>query len=94
MLFIFIMRRVFANLQQFKFSTRPIWATAQPHRPEAGVRQHITLIPGIGIGPEITSNTSLTIDSVIEVFDAANVPVNFDILKDFTFENMKQRQVL
>jgi hypothetical protein len=31
------------------------------------------------------------IESVMDVFSAANIPVDFDIIKDFTFEDMKQR---
>jgi isocitrate dehydrogenase (NAD+) len=31
---------------------------------------------------------------VVDVFGAANVPVNFDVLKNFTFENLKQREAL
>ena len=34
------------------------------------------------------------IDSVVEVFQAANVPVKFDLLKDFAFEDLKQREAL
>ena len=49
------MRTTFAKFHQYFFSTKGIWATAQPHRPEYGVHQTVTLIPGIGIGPEITS---------------------------------------
>ena len=45
------MRRALVNFQQSMFGTKGIWATAQPHRPEYGVHQHVTLIPGIGIGP-------------------------------------------
>lgn len=33
-------------------------------------------------------------DSVVDVFQAANVPVRFDVIKDFTFEDIKQREAL
>lgn len=32
--------------------------------------------------------------SVVEVFEATNVPVKFDVLKNFTFENISQRETL
>lgn len=50
------MRRAFVKLQQQAFGSNSIWATAELHRPEYGRRQSVTLIPGIGIGPEITGN--------------------------------------
>jgi hypothetical protein len=31
------------------------WATTQLHRPKEGTTKRVTLIPGIGIGPEIAS---------------------------------------
>lgn len=37
---------------------------------------------------------SITLDSVVEVFRAANIPINFDILRDFTFEDLKHRDIL
>ncbi len=40
----------------FKYSVKPNWATAEVHRPSNGQIQNVTLLPGIGIGPEITSN--------------------------------------
>lgn len=49
------MLRNLVRLQQQAFSSNSIWATAELHRPEYGQRQSVTLIPGIGIGPEITS---------------------------------------
>lgn len=35
----------------YKYTSRPIWAQAEVHRPFDGKLQSITLIPGIGIGP-------------------------------------------
>ena len=35
-----------------------------------------------------------TADSVLDVFKAANVPIQFDILKDFTFEDAANRSLL
>jgi hypothetical protein len=36
----------------------------------------------------------LNLDSVLEVFQAANVPIQFDTLKDFTFEDLANRSLL
>jgi len=74
-------------LPAFKFSLKASWANAEVHRPFDGKVQNVTLIPGIGIGPEITS-------SVLDVFKAANVPIQFDVLKDFTFEDAANRSLL
>jgi len=45
------MIRNLVRFQQQAFSKNSIWATAELHRPEYGQHQHVTLIPGIGIGP-------------------------------------------
>jgi len=37
---------------------------------------------------------NLFADSVVEVFRAANIPVTFDVINDFTFEDLKQRDAL
>jgi isocitrate dehydrogenase (NAD+) len=42
--------------------------------------QQITVIPGSQIGPELT-------DSVLQCFDAANLPLQFDVVSDFDFMN-------
>lgn len=34
------------------------------------------------------------IGSVVEVFKAANAPVNFELIRDFTYEDLKQRDAL
>jgi isocitrate dehydrogenase (NAD+) len=56
-------------------------------RPGSGEIRKVTLIPGDGIGPEIT-------DSVQKVFKALHVPVEFDILNNFNFENKHMRELL
>lgn len=53
------MIRNLVRFQQQAFSVNSIWASAELHKPEYGHYQHVTLIPGIGIGPEITSKLSL-----------------------------------
>jgi hypothetical protein len=40
----------------FRYGLKANWANAEVHRPFDGKVQNVTLIPGIGIGPEITSN--------------------------------------
>jgi hypothetical protein len=42
-------------LPLFRFGAKPSWANAEVHHPFDGQVQRVTLIPGIGIGPEITS---------------------------------------
>lgn len=54
LLIINCMRKALLRLQQQAFGTNSLWATAELHRPEYGQHQSVTLIPGIGIGPEIT----------------------------------------
>jgi predicted Rdx family selenoprotein len=50
----------FANtLPLFRFGLKASWANAEVHRPFDGKVQNVTLIPGIGIGPEITSKKYL-----------------------------------
>lgn len=39
----------------FRYGLKANWANAEVHRPFDGKVQSVTLIPGIGIGPEITS---------------------------------------
>jgi hypothetical protein len=36
----------------------------------------------------------MDIGSVVEVFKAANAPVNFELIRDFTYEDLKQRDAL
>ena len=47
----------------------------------------VTLLPGAFIGPEI-------IDAVRKVFQAAKVPVHFDIIEEFDFRNQDQKMAL
>lgn len=39
----------------FRYGTKATWYNAELHKPSFGEVQSVTLIPGIGIGPEITS---------------------------------------
>lgn len=59
------MRKALLKLQQQAFASNSIWATAELHRPEYGKHQSVTLIPGIGIGPEITGNHIIISGSVV-----------------------------
>ena len=61
--------------------------TSYLHMPGHTAKRDVTLLPGIAIGPEI-------IDSVLQVFKTANVPVSFDILSDFDFRNESHRDAL
>ena len=49
-------------------------------KPGSYKRHEVTLIPGTFIGPEVTN-------SVIDIFQAAYVPVDFKVLNDFDMEN-------
>ena len=42
-------------LPVFRHGLKANWANAEVHKPFEGKVQSVTLIPGIGIGPEITS---------------------------------------
>lgn len=57
------------------------------HTPGDNVNTRVTLLPGVGIGPEITN-------SVKRIFETAQVPIDFDIIKDFDFSETSHRQQL
>lgn len=52
------MLRFVNTLPVFRFGLKASWANAEVHRPFDGKLQNVTLLPGIGIGPEITSINS------------------------------------
>lgn len=52
------MLRFVNTLPIFRYGVKASWANAEVHRPFDGKVQNVTLIPGIGIGPEITSNST------------------------------------
>jgi hypothetical protein len=39
-------------------------------------------------------DTHFNIESVIDVFEAYNVPINFDLIDNFTFEDVSRRELL
>jgi isocitrate dehydrogenase (NAD+) len=88
------MLRLLTKTQRLTYSATSTWFQAELHKPNYGAAQTVTLIPGIGIGPEITRIFYFNLESVIDVFEAANVPVNFDVINDFTFENIQKRDLL
>lgn len=49
--------KILARCPLFNFGTKATWYNAELHKPSFGEVQKVTLIPGIGIGPEITSNS-------------------------------------
>jgi len=53
--------------------------------PGESLSKRATVIPGTFIGPEL-------INSVMEVLKAAKVPMQFDIINDFSFDNEECRQ--
>jgi len=48
------MIKLLSKTTRYAFSTPSTWANAELHKPNFGETQTVTLIPGIGIGPEIT----------------------------------------
>jgi len=56
-------------------------------KPGDGKVKGVTLIPGEGIGPELT-------DSVQEIFTFLDVPIQWDIVKKFTFDDPHCLQLL
>ena len=57
------------------------------HHPSTPTAQHVTVIPGYYIGPELTNN-------VIKCFNAAEIPLNFDVISHFDFVNNKHKELL
>jgi len=49
--------KILARSHMLRFGTKATWYNAELHKPSFGEVQKVTLIPGIGIGPEITSNS-------------------------------------
>lgn len=55
------------------------------HTPGDNIHNKVTLLPGVGIGPEITS-------SVLKIFETAQVPLTFDILRNFEFNDEEHKK--
>lgn len=51
-------------------------ASSQADQPASGSKPIVTLLPGNGVGPEITN-------SVLEVFEAAGSPVEWEVQHEF-----------
>ncbi|CAD8069998.1 unnamed protein product [Paramecium sonneborni] len=66
---------------------RGAWSQNYLQKPGEGALKNVTLIPGVGIGPEITN-------SVRTVFEALHVPIKFDVLDNFNFENDDSKKQL
>ncbi len=45
------MLRILNKANRFLVSNKSSWFNAEPHKPNFGETQNVTLIPGIGIGP-------------------------------------------
>lgn len=54
------MLRLLNTTNRYLLGSQASWFNAEPHKPSFGETQTVTLIPGIGIGPEITSTPSST----------------------------------
>lgn len=57
------------------------------HDPNTPTAQHVTVIPGHHIGPELTN-------SVMKIFDVAEVPLTFDVINNFDFNTEEHKKVL
>ena len=57
------------------------------HNPNIPTAQHVTVIPGYHIGPELTN-------SVMKLFDVAEIPLNFDVINNFDFKTDEHRKQL
>lgn len=51
--------RLLSKSNIFKLGHKATWYNAELHKPSFGETQRVTLISGIGIGPEITSNNHM-----------------------------------
>mmetsp|Transcript_74219 Transcript_74219/g.86109 ORF Transcript_74219/g.86109 Transcript_74219/m.86109 type:complete len:375 (+) Transcript_74219:69-1193(+) len=56
-------------------------------RPGTGDKRHVTLIPGVGVGPETTA-------SVKKIFEAAFCPIAWDTIEDFDFNKEESKKAL
>lgn len=52
--------RLLTNQLAFKLGHKATWYNAELHKPSFGETQRVTLISGIGIGPEITRKLQYT----------------------------------
>lgn len=57
------------------------------HNPTTPTAQHVTVIPGHHIGPELTS-------SIMEIFNVAEAPVTLDVIDNFDFNSEQHRHQL
>ena len=90
------MRSLFRSaLINKNMSARGQWTQLHFQKPGDGQVKTVTLIPGVGIGPEITRTFwLLMVDSVQEVFEALHAPVRFDVLENFNFEDTASQSQL
>jgi predicted Rdx family selenoprotein len=58
-------------LPVFRYGLKASWANAEVHKPFDGKVQNVTLIPGIGIGPEITSSYLFKLRLCIRSFSSS-----------------------
>jgi isocitrate dehydrogenase (NAD+) len=61
-------------------------STPIAQRPGIGKEKNVTVIPGIGIGPEVTG-------AVQRIFKAAVCPIKFETLNDFSIDNIDKPEM-
>ncbi|EGR33924.1 hypothetical protein IMG5_030660 [Ichthyophthirius multifiliis] len=73
--------------QSIRLAKTKHWRSTYIYQPGAVKDLTVTLIPGIGIGPEVC-------ESVLSVFNHVNAPVKFESIENFSWEDEKVRKQL
>lgn len=68
-----------------KYLSKKLLSTTYVQKPGACKVQNVSLIPGVGIGKELT-------ESLLKINSVLKPPIHFDIDEDFSFENSKYKQ--
>lgn len=78
----FLTRTKCLNNPIYCFSQAKITAPVA-QKPGSGQTQNVTVIPGTGVGPEITG-------AVMRILDSAFVPIKWDVVNDFTLDQLEK----
>lgn len=78
-------------LAQTKCLNNPIYCFSQAkitapvaQKPGSGQVKNVTVIPGTGVGPEITN-------AVMRILDSAFVPIKWNVVNDFTLDQLEKQ---
>lgn len=96
-------KNIFKQARLFGFNSAPLsrFGTSQPttpvydetiktpiaQRPGIGSPRKVTLVPGVGIGPEVTR-------AVQRIFEAAHCPILWDVIENFSISDSACKQKL